>query len=354
MSLMFNQSKVVLHVDSLGNADPLPFGVSKLNAPFVVIRVHPMPGELCRYTVTSNDPDDDVEEDIVQTARVPGRVVQTSTFTKMIYASTTNTHLSLISVHQYGLFKFKTNAISRPATPSGGTRSRAHIFGLDVISRNLFGARPGSSKGDQFGSINGASFRHRRTKSTIGRMTGTTNSHQTGMTTNTMSTIGSDSVAKFSSRSNSTAATSVSHSHSEESFIMRSVSKSRKLIKRDKSRSRSRSPSRANMSETESPLARQSTASSRGSRVSMNRRRSRSVPCADVDLTLDYSDPEERMTGRARVMNASELDLTRRLELARKNSRNQRGEVIREAYEGPVEESIYEGQSISSSVHIPY
>jgi hypothetical protein len=37
-----------------------------------------MAGELSRYTVTSSDPNDEGEEDIVQTARVPSRIVQTS------------------------------------------------------------------------------------------------------------------------------------------------------------------------------------------------------------------------------------------------------------------------------------
>ena len=37
-----------------------------------------MDGGLCRYSVRSSDPSDEGEEDIVQTARVPFRVVQTS------------------------------------------------------------------------------------------------------------------------------------------------------------------------------------------------------------------------------------------------------------------------------------
>jgi hypothetical protein len=37
-----------------------------------------MAGELSRYTVTSSDANDEGEEDIVQTARVPSRIVQTS------------------------------------------------------------------------------------------------------------------------------------------------------------------------------------------------------------------------------------------------------------------------------------
>lgn len=65
-----------MHVDSLGNADPLPFGMD--GPPYVVIRVRPMPGELCRYSVHSLDPDEEPEEDVVQSGRVPSRVIQTS------------------------------------------------------------------------------------------------------------------------------------------------------------------------------------------------------------------------------------------------------------------------------------
>jgi hypothetical protein len=38
-----------------------------------------MAGELSRYAVNSNDPDDDGEDDIVHTASVPARMAQTST-----------------------------------------------------------------------------------------------------------------------------------------------------------------------------------------------------------------------------------------------------------------------------------
>ena len=76
------QTKVVLHIDHEGSADPVPFGVH--GPPFVIVRVQPMAGELSRYTVTSNDPNDEAEEDIVQTGRVPERIVHTSTCVYMI------------------------------------------------------------------------------------------------------------------------------------------------------------------------------------------------------------------------------------------------------------------------------
>jgi len=68
----------VVHIDRdrYGSADPIPFGLG--GPPFVVIRVQLMDGGLCRYSVRSSDPSDEGEEDIVQTARVPLRVVQTS------------------------------------------------------------------------------------------------------------------------------------------------------------------------------------------------------------------------------------------------------------------------------------
>jgi hypothetical protein len=72
------QTKVVVHIDPSGSADPIPFGVGA--PPFVVIRVQLLAGELSRYSVTSSDPTDEGEEDIVQTARVPSRIVQTSMF----------------------------------------------------------------------------------------------------------------------------------------------------------------------------------------------------------------------------------------------------------------------------------
>jgi hypothetical protein len=70
------QPKLVVHIDEFGAADPLPFGTG--SAPHVIIRIQPMAGNLSRYVVSSSDPNDDGEEDIVQTARVPARIVQTS------------------------------------------------------------------------------------------------------------------------------------------------------------------------------------------------------------------------------------------------------------------------------------
>jgi hypothetical protein len=70
------QTKIVVHIDPLGSADPIPFGMGA--SPFARIRVQPLAGGLCRYAVSSSDPADEPEEDIVQTERVPSRIVQTS------------------------------------------------------------------------------------------------------------------------------------------------------------------------------------------------------------------------------------------------------------------------------------
>jgi protein ECT2 len=69
----------VLHIDSLGTADPIPFGVDG-NPPFVVIRVHPLAGDLCKFSVGSTDPNDLGDEDIDQTAAISSKAVRTSKF----------------------------------------------------------------------------------------------------------------------------------------------------------------------------------------------------------------------------------------------------------------------------------
>ncbi|KAJ1308946.1 hypothetical protein OPQ81_004629 [Rhizoctonia solani] len=102
--------KVVVHIDAEGTADPLPFGMGGA-APYVIIRIQPLAGELCRFAVSSCNEDDEREEDIVHTPSVPGRIVQT--------------------IHQYGLFKFRTGHASAPGTP---TRPRTALFSLDTLS----------------------------------------------------------------------------------------------------------------------------------------------------------------------------------------------------------------------------
>ncbi|THH05620.1 hypothetical protein EW145_g4663 [Phellinidium pouzarii] len=289
------KTKVVLHIDSLGNADPLPFGMD--GPPYVVVRLQPLPGELCRYTVRSSDPDDEKEEDVVQTSSVPTRIVHT--------------------IHQYGLFKFRTNNPSRPATPSGGNRSRAHIFSLDVLlSRNLFGALPGTSKNkDPFSS--GSIGSHRRSKSAISRAS-------TIRTDTTDTSTIDESSTKFSSRSNSTAATSMSSFVADGESLGKRSSKSRKLVKRDRSRSPGETLGGRDEYESGQKKVQRFFISQKGNDVE------------EAELSaLDMRN--------GRRVTQSEMDLTKRLELARRNSRNQHEQtVVQNTMDMPIEETIYE------------
>ncbi|KAF8138470.1 hypothetical protein EV363DRAFT_1393920 [Boletus edulis] len=258
------KTKIVMHIDPQGTADPLPFGMG--GPPYVIVRVHPMAGEISRYSVSSSDPNDDPEEEIVQTSRIPGRIVQT--------------------IHQYGLFKFRTGNDSRPATPTASAKSRAHIFSLDAISRNLFNTRPGSSRGELFGTSIGS---HRRTKSSVSRSS-----------THTQTTTTADgSLAKFSYRSGSTntAATSLI-SGDEDSSANKSSTSHRKLDIRPPDLRR---------------MSRRDGGDDEGG--------------DDEQMILDRSDP----------------DLTMRLELARRNSQSQHGKYIpTPTMEKPLEDTIYE------------
>ncbi|KAG1752636.1 uncharacterized protein EDB91DRAFT_1103601 [Suillus paluster] len=271
------KTKIVMHIDTLGTADPIPFGMD--GPPYVVVRIQPMAGEISRYTVTSSDPTDESEEDIVQTARIPGRIVQT--------------------IHQYGLFKFKTGNDSRPATPTVSSRSRAHIFSLDAISRNLFNAIPGSSKGDFFG---GSISSHRRSKSSASR---------SSIYTQT-TTTGDGSLTKFSRRSTSTATAPTSLADDDSLYASKSSSSRKKLFKRG------RSPG----NDSSSPLSRSTS------------------PSRDSPRASFYSDGEEELPVR---QDPSDQDLSMRLELARRNSQNQHGkQAVTPSLDRPTEETIYE------------
>lgn len=238
---------------------------------------------------------------------------------------------SLFTVHQYGLFKFRTNNPSRPATPSGQTRSRANIFGLDVLSRNLFGALPGSTRGKE-AFTSGTMSGHRRTKSAVSRSS-TVRTDSTATTT----TMGASS-GNFS-RSNSTAATSMTSIY-EEGSVSKRGSKSRKLSKRN----RSQSPGASLVDEDDA---------SEGEigNESFSRRRARSLSVSrPPGSNIEYSDHEEEdlslidLQNRERV-SESEMDLSMRLELARRNSQNQQEQTgSRKIIDMPVEETIYEGR----------
>ncbi|KAF5388006.1 hypothetical protein D9615_000543 [Tricholomella constricta] len=280
------KTKIVVHIDPLGSSDPIPLGMGV--APFASIRIQPLAGQLCRYTVKSSV-DDETEEDIVQTERVPSRIVDT--------------------IHQFGFFEFRTGRNSRPTTPTA--RSRVAIFGLDAISRNLFNTRPGSSMGDFFGgSING----HRRTKSTTSR---------SSMYTQT-TTTGDGSLTKFSNRSNSTAATSIMDDDS--SFFGSRTSRSKKLSKRGKS------PGGWISDSDKSPSRRLTRP------LSFSRSRS---PSRERDSDMEGDD--STLFAKTKELDDSERDLALQLELARRNSKNQHGKEIPSLpLEEPVEATIYE------------
>ncbi|KAF8076555.1 hypothetical protein FPV67DRAFT_1618362 [Lyophyllum atratum] len=283
------KTKIVVHIDPLGSSDPIPLGMGV--APFASIRVQPLAGQLCRYTVKSSV-DDESEEDIVQTERVPSRIVDT--------------------IHQFGFFEFRTGRNSRPSTPTA--RSRVAIFGLDAISRNLFNTRPGSSMGDFFGgSING----HKRTKSTTSR---------SSMYTQT-TTTGDGSLTKFSSRSNSTAATSIMDD--DTSFFSSRSSRSKKLTKRGKS------PNGWVSDSDKSPTRRLAE--------SLSFSRSRSPSRERDGGGSDVEEVDSTMFAKTRDLDESDRDLALQLELARRNSKNQHGKEIPSLpLEGPVEATIYE------------
>lgn len=129
---------------------------------------------------------------------------------------------------------------------------------------------------------------------------------------------------KFSQRSISTAATSIMD---EDSFFGRSVSKSKKLVRRGKS---------------PGPVL---DLDSSGDSEHLVRRRARSMS-APREREPEYSDGEEYadMDLNLQDVSQSDLDLKRQLDLARRNSRNQHGNRIPvPPKEKPVEDTIYEG-----------
>ncbi|KIL70247.1 hypothetical protein M378DRAFT_156324 [Amanita muscaria Koide BX008] len=276
------KTKIVVHIDPIGSADLIPFGID--GPPFARIRIQPMAGGLCRYSVSSTDPTDEGEEDIVQTERVPSRIVQT--------------------IHQFGLFQFRTGRDSRPSTPTA--RSKVTIFGLDTISRNIFSSRPASAMGDFFGgSING----NRRMKSTNSRSSTYTQTTSTG----------DGSLMKFSHRSNSTAATTVSSLDDDDDFTFSTSTQPRRSHK---------SPG-GNTTDSD-----QDTPSR-----SLSRRSSEPV---SRERTPDYSD-DEAMINKMKKLDTSDWDLAMKLELARQNSMNQHGKPGTDlVLERPVEDTIYE------------
>ncbi|KIO30176.1 hypothetical protein M407DRAFT_20644, partial [Tulasnella calospora MUT 4182] len=281
------KNKLIVHIDPFGDADPLLFGQQA--PPYVIARVQPMAGEICRYTVTSSDPNDEDEEDIVHTPAVPARIIQT--------------------IHQFGLFKFRTGRNSAPTTPSASAsgRSRSAIFGLDAISRNLF-----SSTSDVFGSMTSS----RRPKSAVSRSS-TVNTGTSGMTENSL---------KSSQRSTSTGGTSFLSVRNDDAEPRRRA----ESLRPNKLRKRSRSPGGVSGGESGSEMdldRRNSDSTGRGVQ-----KLPRTTGQVDPKPTEDRDDEEmvDAALGGDMTMDESEWDLSMRLELARKNSQSQ--EVGKQPY----------------------
>ncbi|KAF8663361.1 hypothetical protein AX16_000937 [Volvariella volvacea WC 439] len=265
------KTKVVVHVDPLGTADPIPFGIG--GPPFVRIKIQPLAGGLCGYSVSSSDPAEENEEAIVQTERVPLRVIQT--------------------IHQFGLFQFRTGKNSLPPTPTA--RSKVAKFGLDALSRNIFSSRPASAMGDFFGgSISG----HRRTKSTISRSSMHTQSTSTG----------DGSTMKFSQRSGST--------HTAATSVMDESLRSTKSSRSKKSAKRTKSPGEY-VSEPE-PMRSISRSSSRSQSTSGG---------WDTEPS-DAEDDDNTIMEQPTDPDSSDFDLARQLALARRNSKNQHSKPL--------------------------
>ncbi|PCH40917.1 hypothetical protein WOLCODRAFT_137069 [Wolfiporia cocos MD-104 SS10] len=293
------KTKVVLQIDPLGTADPIPFGMR--GPPLVIVKVQPLDGELCRYKVMSNDPTvEDEEEDIVQSIRVPERIVHT--------------------IHQYGLFKFRTGRTSMPSTPTATARSRAAIFGLDAISRNIFTTRPGSAMGDIFGGTS-HSMRvsgHRRARTHGSRSSMFTDSTLTGESAfSRFSRTGSSLTNATSIMDDESIATS-----SSKQSRSRSLSRAMTLVRRHKS-SKGEFASDAD-EEPERYLPSASPSQSRST----------------SEEPEDYSEYEEEVD----VELPSERDLRLRLELARRNSQNQSDQqyIYPSPMDEPIEDTIYE------------
>lgn len=292
-------------------ADPIPFGVN--GPPFVVIRVHLMDGGLCRYSVRSSDPNDEEEEEIVQTGKVSSRVIQTS----MPYILVSRNRLINVLVHQFGLFQFKTGGNSIPSTPTA--RSKVAIFGLDAISRNLFNTRPGSMSDFFAGSINGKRSRSRSATS------------RSSMYTQSTTTLDS---TKSSHRSNSTAtaATTIS-TMDEDSFYASRSSKGKTVSTKSKSR---------NGSPVDSERGLHSRSHSHNGPTSRPHSRASSR-----EPELVYSDTEDdagTILAHTKNVISSDYHLDIQLELARQNSLSQHSKPVVPLHaDVPVEETIYEG-----------
>jgi hypothetical protein len=200
-------------------------------------------------------------------------------------------------------------------------RSKAGIFGLEAISRNLFNAKSPPSIADIFG---GGSMASRRTRASTVSRSNTTASTAT-------SSRDSGSIAQFSQRSRSTAATSVYDDDGSVASKPRSISRSRKLFKRGKS------PLLDAESDYDRPQSRTEQVSPR--------RLSRAVS-EGPDMVWGASDDVPRLSSSGGPLGNSEWDLKMRLDLARQNSEAQTHLRTRTMSEPP-EMPTYEGELVA-------
>jgi protein ECT2 len=75
------KTKVVVHIDPLGSADPVPFGMGC--APILRIRVQPMAGSVCRLVAQSFDPEEPGDDDVIRTDKVDKWIIDTSEYASL-------------------------------------------------------------------------------------------------------------------------------------------------------------------------------------------------------------------------------------------------------------------------------
>ena len=124
------KGKVVVQLGS-GKDVPLENGAC------LAFRLQSLQGGMCRLLHTAGE---GMEQEIVDMTEVMDRIVTTSKWN----------HGKADTVHQYGVYRFRTSNSSNPATPSVA-RLRPSMMNLDTISRNLFGSSvSGRSSIDMF------------------------------------------------------------------------------------------------------------------------------------------------------------------------------------------------------------
>ncbi|KAK4685638.1 hypothetical protein P7C73_g4506, partial [Tremellales sp. Uapishka_1] len=146
------KAKVAIHVDEDGDS---PYVHPRAeDGPCMIVRLQPMSGGLCRFSYSTVD-DGEGERTVIDVGDVANKIA--------------------ITIHKFGIFRFKTSANSCPTTPSSAAhRLRPSMMNLDTISRNLFGS---------------VSVANRVSLNSANDMIGTTSSKRTKSTVSRSSTI---------------------------------------------------------------------------------------------------------------------------------------------------------------------